>query len=49
MKQEDFLKKVEMQARYLSQFLGEGDVPKILETIRELEEIRRQVERETVN
>jgi len=48
MKQEDFLKKVGVYARYLNQFLSEGDVPKILETIRELEQIRQQAEKEGV-
>jgi hypothetical protein len=48
MKEDDFLKKVGMQSRYLAQFLNDGDVPKILETIRELEEIRKQAEKERV-
>lgn len=44
MKQEDFLKKLAIYARYLNQFLGEGDVPRILETIKDLEAIRKQAE-----
>ncbi len=48
MKEEDFLKKVGIYSRYLNQFLNEGDVPKILETIRDLEKIRQQAEREKV-
>lgn len=45
MKQEDFLKKLGVYARYLNQFLDEGDVPRILETLGDLEEIRKQAER----
>lgn len=48
MKQEDFLKKVGVYARYLTQFLSDGDIPKIIETIRDLEKIREQAERERV-
>lgn len=48
MKEDDFLKKVGMQSRYLAQFLNDGDVPKILETIRELEELRKRAEIEHV-
>lgn len=48
MKQEDFLKKVGIYSRYLIQFLNEGDIPKILETIRDLEKIRQQAEKEKV-
>jgi hypothetical protein len=48
MKQEDFLKKVGVYARYLTQFLSDGDIPKIIETIRDLEKIREQAEREKV-
>ncbi len=48
MKQEDFLKKVGMYSRYLSQFLNEEDTPRILETIRDLEAIRQQAEKEKV-
>lgn len=43
MKQEDFLKKVGIYVRYLNQFLDEGDVARVLETIKELDEIRKQV------
>ncbi|MGH7774960.1 MAG: hypothetical protein ACREQA_22260 [Candidatus Binatia bacterium] len=48
MKEEDFLKKVGVYCRYLNQFLNDGDIPKILETIRDLEAIRRQAETEKV-
>jgi len=48
MKEEDFLKKVGIYSPYLAQFLNEGDVPKILETIQDLEKIRQQAEREKV-
>jgi len=48
MRQEDFLKKVGVYARYLTQFLGDGDIAKIIETIRELEKIREQAEREKI-
>ncbi len=47
-KQEDFLKKVGMYSRYLNQFLNEEDTPRILESIRELEAIRQQAEKEKV-
>ena len=47
-KEEDFLKKVGIYSRYLAQFLNEGDVPKILEAIRDLEKIRQQAEKERV-
>lgn len=46
MRETDFLKKVEICARYLNQFLNEGDIPKILETIRDLEKLRQQAEKE---
>lgn len=48
MKQDDFLKKLGVYARYLNQFLDEGDVPRILETLRDLEEIRKQAERDGI-
>ncbi len=48
MKQEDFLKKLGIYVRYLNQFLDEGDVPRILEAIRDLEEIRKQAERDGI-
>lgn len=48
MRQEDFLKKLSIYGRYLNQFLNEGDIPKILETIRDLEEIRKQAERDGI-
>lgn len=49
MKQEDFLKKVSVYARYLTQFLNDADIPKILETIGELEKIREQAEKEKLD
>jgi hypothetical protein len=48
MRQEDFLKKLGIYARYLNQFLDEEDVPRILETIKDLEEIRKQAEKQGV-
>ena len=48
MKQENFLKKVSVHARYLNQFLNEGDIPKVLEAIRDLEEIRKQADKEGI-
>jgi len=48
MKEEDFLKKIGIYSRYLAQFLNEGDVPKILETIRDLENLRQQAEKEKI-
>ena len=48
MKQEDFLKKAGIYVRYLNQFLDEGDVPRIFETIKELEEIRKRAETEGI-
>ena len=48
MKQEEFLKKVGVYSRYLTQFLNEENTPRILETIRELEAIRQQAEKEKV-
>jgi len=48
MRQEDFLKKLGIYARYLNQFLNEGDVLRILETIRDLEEVRKQAERDGI-
>jgi len=49
MREEDFLKKVSIYARYLTQFLNDGDIPKILETIRELEKLREQAEKERLD
>ena len=37
MRQEDFLKKLGVYARYLNQFLDKGDIAKIFATIRDLE------------
>ena len=47
-KEADFLKKVGIYSRYLTQFLNDGDIPKILDAIRELEKIRQQAEKEKV-
>jgi len=46
--QGDFLKKLGVYARYLNQFLNEADVPRILEAIKDLEEIRKQAEKEGI-
>lgn len=46
MRQEDFLKKVEMFARYLNQYLDEGNIAGILEAIEDLAEIRKQAQTE---
>jgi hypothetical protein len=46
MKETDFLKKVEICARYLNQFLNEGDITRVLETIRDLEKLRQHAEKE---
>ncbi len=46
MKQEEFLKEVGIYSRYLTQFLNEEDNPRVFETIRELEQIRQQAEKE---
>jgi hypothetical protein len=46
MTEEEFLKKVGIYSHYLAQFLSEGDVPKILDSIKELENLRRQAEAE---
>ena len=48
MNQGDFLKKLGVYARYLNQFLDEGDMPRILEAIKDLEEIRKQAEKEGI-
>ncbi len=48
MKQEEFLKKVGIYSRYLTQFLNEENTPRILKTIRELEGTRQQAEKEKV-
>ena len=42
--QEDFLKKVGIFVRYLNQFVDDGDVMRIFETIKDLEEIRKRAE-----
>jgi len=47
-RQEDFFNKLGIYVRYLNQFLNEGDIPKIFETIRDLEEIRKQAERDGI-
>ncbi len=46
--EEDFFKKVGIYSRYLAQFLNEGDVPKVLDAIKELEKLRQQAETEKV-
>lgn len=43
------MKKVAVYSRYLAQFINEGDVPKILDTINELEKLREQAEKEKVS
>ncbi len=48
MKQEEFLKKVGVYSRYLTQFLNEENTPRILDTIRELKGIRQQADKEKV-
>ena len=46
MTEEEFFKKVEIYSHYLAQFLSEGDVPKVLDAIKELEKLRQQAETE---
>jgi hypothetical protein len=46
MTEKEFFKKVGIYSRYLAQFLSEGDVPKILDAIKELEKLRQQAEAE---
>lgn len=46
MTEEEFFKKVEIYSHYLAQFLSEGDVPKVLDAIKELEKLRQQAEAE---
>jgi hypothetical protein len=46
MTEEEFFKKVGIYSHYLAQFLSEGDIPKILDSIKELENLRRQAEAE---
>jgi hypothetical protein len=48
MRQEDFLKKVGIYARYLNQFLDEADVARTFETIKECEKICKQAEIEGI-
>lgn len=48
MKQEEFLKKVGVYSRYLTQFLNEENTPRILDTIGELKGIRQQADKEKV-
>jgi nitrate reductase beta subunit len=48
MTEEEFFKKVGIYSRYLAQFLNEGDVPKVLDAIKELEKLRQQAETEKV-
>jgi len=49
MKEEEFLKKVGICSRYLAQFLNEEDIPNILDTIKDLESLRQQAEKEKVD
>ncbi len=49
MKEEEFLKKVGIFSRYLAQFLNEEDIPNILDTIKDLESLRQQAEKEKVD
>lgn len=37
MTEEDFFKKVGIYSRYLMQFINEGDIPKVLDAIKDLE------------
>ncbi|HEY2987146.1 MAG TPA: hypothetical protein VGL11_05430 [Candidatus Binatia bacterium] len=46
--EEQFFKKIGIYSRYLTQFINEGDVPKILDTIKDLEKLRQQAEAEKV-
>jgi len=48
MTEEEFFKKVGIYSRYLMQFINEGDVPKILDAIKDLEKFRQQAEREKI-
>jgi hypothetical protein len=48
MTEEDFYKKIGIYSRYLMQFINEGDIPKILDAIKDLEEFRQQAEREKI-
>ena len=49
MKEEEFLKKVGIFSRYLAQFFNEEDIPNILDTIKDLESLRQQAEKEKVD
>ncbi len=49
MKEEEFLKKVGIFSRYLAQFFNEEDIPNILDTIKDLERLRQQAEKEKVD
>jgi hypothetical protein len=46
MTEEEFFKKVGIYSHYLAQFIDEGDVPKVLDAIKELEKLRQQAEAE---
>jgi len=48
MTEEEFFKKLGIYARYLTQFINEGDIPRILDTIKDLEKLRQQAESEKV-
>jgi hypothetical protein len=46
--EEEFFKKIGIYSRYLMQFIHEGDIPKILDAIKDLEKFRQQVEAEKI-
>jgi hypothetical protein len=48
MTEEDFFKKVGIYSRYLMQFINEGDIPKVLDAIKDLEKFRQQAETEKI-
>lgn len=48
MTEEEFFKKIGIHSRYLMQFIHEGDIPKILDAIKDLEKFRQQAEAEKI-
>jgi hypothetical protein len=48
MTEEEFFKKLGVYSRYLTQFINEGDIPKILDAIKDLEKFRQQAENEKI-
>jgi hypothetical protein len=44
--EEEFFKKLGIYSRYLMQFISEGDIPKVLDAIKDLEKLRQQAEAE---